>query len=142
MEQLLEMILMELPGLLFFSTYTLLVLFWAEIYHQVFLLVSCRSWYELWVTIKLWWILVDSFFGCQQARSLPADKLRPVYYAVNGFIYLLQVKEKKKKMPYYVVSIVAGPWFMKKWARSTMLYNVSWFLNHYFVILRCAYGYS
>ncbi|XP_059448138.1 tobamovirus multiplication protein 1-like [Corylus avellana] len=57
--KLLEMILMELPGLLFFSTYTLLVLFWAEIYHQ--------------------------------ARSLPADKLRPAYYAVNGFIYLLQI---------------------------------------------------
>ncbi|CAN6686239.1 unnamed protein product [Malus baccata var. baccata] len=30
----LEMLLMDLPGLLFFSTYTLLVLFWAEIYHQ------------------------------------------------------------------------------------------------------------
>ncbi|KAL8234601.1 hypothetical protein R6Q59_020701 [Mikania micrantha] len=31
---LLDMILLDLPGLLFFSTYTLLVLFWAEIYHQ------------------------------------------------------------------------------------------------------------
>ncbi|KGN43722.1 tobamovirus multiplication protein 1 isoform X1 [Cucumis sativus] len=30
----LEMVIMEIPGLLFFSTYTLLVLFWAEIYHQ------------------------------------------------------------------------------------------------------------
>ncbi|KAG6584079.1 tobamovirus multiplication protein 1 [Cucurbita pepo subsp. pepo] len=28
------LLLLELPGLLFFSTYTLLVLFWAEIYHQ------------------------------------------------------------------------------------------------------------
>ncbi|CAN6452256.1 unnamed protein product [Victoria cruziana] len=28
------LILLDLPGLLFFSTYTLLVLFWAEIYHQ------------------------------------------------------------------------------------------------------------
>lgn len=27
-------ILLDIPGLLFFSTYTLLVLFWAEIYHQ------------------------------------------------------------------------------------------------------------
>lgn len=27
-------ILNDLPGLLFFTTYTLLVLFWAEIYHQ------------------------------------------------------------------------------------------------------------
>ena len=26
--------LLDLPGLLFFSTYTLLVLFWAEIYYQ------------------------------------------------------------------------------------------------------------
>ncbi|KAK4797719.1 hypothetical protein SAY86_030045 [Trapa natans] len=32
--KLLTWILLELPGLLFFSTYTLLVLFWAEIYHQ------------------------------------------------------------------------------------------------------------
>jgi len=27
-------VLLDLPGLLFFTTYTLLVLFWAEIYHQ------------------------------------------------------------------------------------------------------------
>ncbi|XP_061364698.1 tobamovirus multiplication protein 1-like [Gastrolobium bilobum] len=30
----LEQVLMEVPSLLFFSTYALLVLFWAEIYHQ------------------------------------------------------------------------------------------------------------
>lgn len=30
----LEYALLDLPGLLFFTTYTLLVLFWAEIYHQ------------------------------------------------------------------------------------------------------------
>lgn len=29
-----EVMVVDLPGLLFFSTYTLLVLFWAEIYHQ------------------------------------------------------------------------------------------------------------
>lgn len=28
------LVILDLPGLLFFSTYTLLVLFWAEIYHQ------------------------------------------------------------------------------------------------------------
>nr|XP_043628886.1 tobamovirus multiplication protein 1-like [Erigeron canadensis] len=55
----LDMILLDLPGLLFFSTYTLLVLFWAEIYHQ--------------------------------ARSLPADKLRPAYFILNGVVYFLQV---------------------------------------------------
>lgn len=52
-------VLLDLPGLLFFSTYTLLVLFWAEIYHQ--------------------------------ARSLPTDKLRTVYIAVNGAIYFVQI---------------------------------------------------
>ncbi|KAI6704030.1 hypothetical protein NL676_013166 [Syzygium grande] len=52
-------VLLDLPGLLFFSTYTLLVLFWAEIYHQ--------------------------------ARSLPTDKLRTVYIAVNCAIYFIQV---------------------------------------------------
>ncbi|KAH9748097.1 Tobamovirus multiplication protein 1 [Citrus sinensis] len=30
----LTLVVLDLPGLLFFSTYTLLVLFWAEIYHQ------------------------------------------------------------------------------------------------------------
>lgn len=33
-EALLKCLLFDLPGLLFFTTYTLLVLFWAEIYHQ------------------------------------------------------------------------------------------------------------
>lgn len=51
--------LLDLPGLLFFSTFTLLVLFWADIYHQ--------------------------------ARSLPTDKLRIVYVAVNAGMYLIQV---------------------------------------------------
>ncbi|KAL6765665.1 hypothetical protein V8C86DRAFT_2456482 [Haematococcus lacustris] len=32
--QLVKILLLDLPGLLFFTTYTLLVLFWAEIYHQ------------------------------------------------------------------------------------------------------------
>ncbi|MCH89826.1 tobamovirus multiplication protein 1-like, partial [Trifolium medium] len=55
----LEQVLMEVPGLLFFSTYTLLVLFWAEIYHQ--------------------------------ARSEPAQKLRPAYFSINGVVYLIQI---------------------------------------------------
>ncbi|XP_052727512.1 tobamovirus multiplication protein 1 isoform X3 [Vigna angularis] len=37
------LVLLDLPGLLFFSTYTLLVLFWAEIYHQVCI------WIYLWI---------------------------------------------------------------------------------------------
>ncbi|XP_051135182.1 tobamovirus multiplication protein 1-like [Andrographis paniculata] len=54
----LTLVLLDLPGLLFFSTYTLLVLFWAEIYHQ--------------------------------AKSLPTDKLRIFYIAINGVIYFIQ----------------------------------------------------
>lgn len=54
----LTLAILDLPGLLFFSTFTLLVLFWAEIYHQ--------------------------------ARSLPTDKLRVFYFAINGAIYLIQ----------------------------------------------------
>ncbi|XP_023883496.1 tobamovirus multiplication protein 1 isoform X2 [Quercus suber] len=38
----LHMVLMELPTLLFFSTYTLLVLLWAEIYHQVCIWIFIR----------------------------------------------------------------------------------------------------
>ncbi|CAN0852360.1 Tobamovirus multiplication protein 1 [Linum grandiflorum] len=56
----LTLLALDLPGLLFFSTYTLLVLFWAEIYHQV------------------------------SARSLPTDKLRVFYISTNGVIYCIQ----------------------------------------------------
>ncbi|XP_022845608.1 tobamovirus multiplication protein 1-like isoform X4 [Olea europaea var. sylvestris] len=43
----LTLLLLDLPGLLFFSTYTLLVLFWAEIYHQARSLPTdkLRIWY-------------------------------------------------------------------------------------------------
>ncbi|RRT58024.1 hypothetical protein B296_00046869 [Ensete ventricosum] len=58
--------LLDLPGLLFFSTYTLLVLFWAEIYYQ------------------------NSFFLNFQARSLATDKVRTIYICVNVVIYVIQ----------------------------------------------------
>lgn len=57
-------VLLDFPGLLFFSTYTLLVLFWAEIYHQV---------------------------NIEQARGLPADKLRLFYALINAGICFIQV---------------------------------------------------
>jgi hypothetical protein len=61
-------ILLDLPGLLFFTTYTLLVLFWAEIYHQArslptdnlrpaFLIINAIIYVVqacLWV--YLWWM--------------------------------------------------------------------------------------
>ncbi|KAI4342920.1 hypothetical protein MLD38_027483 [Melastoma candidum] len=59
-------ILLDLPGLLFFSTYTLLVLFWAEIYHQarslptdklktIYVLVNgCIYFIQICIWIYLW----------------------------------------------------------------------------------------
>ncbi|KAH0941551.1 hypothetical protein HID58_001188, partial [Brassica napus] len=54
-------ILLDLPGLFFFSACTLLLLFWAQIY----------------IT--------------RQARSLPTDKLRKTYISVNVAVYFAQV---------------------------------------------------
>ncbi|KAH7545765.1 hypothetical protein FEM48_Zijuj01G0128400 [Ziziphus jujuba var. spinosa] len=65
------LVLLDLPGLLFFSTYTLLVLFWAEIYHQA------SSYCSILCMFK--------------ARSLPTDKLRICYISVNGAVYFIQV---------------------------------------------------
>ncbi|CAF2149049.1 unnamed protein product [Brassica napus] len=55
-------ILLDLPGLFFFSACTLLLLFWAQIY-----------------------------ITRQQARSLPTDKLRKTYISVNVAVYFAQV---------------------------------------------------
>lgn len=110
------MMLLDLPGLLFFSTYTLLVLFWAEIFHQVMLFGSQRSLtnyssqdifkgimldcssiiflVEESLTILIIFIidqvlLIAYYFS--QARNLPIDKLRPAYYAINAVVYFIQV---------------------------------------------------
>ena len=37
--QILQHVILDMPGLAFFTTYALLVLFWAEIYYQVW---NCR----------------------------------------------------------------------------------------------------
>jgi hypothetical protein len=70
------LVLLDLPGLLFFSTYTLLVLFWAEIYHQ--------------------------------AKNLPTDKLRIIYMAVNGVIYVIQVGAYILKLLYYLCPTISA----------------------------------
>ena len=53
-------VLLDLPGLLFFSTYTLLVLFWAEIYHQARSLPT-QALRPLFVAVNL---LVYAIQGC------------------------------------------------------------------------------
>ncbi|BBH00748.1 tobamovirus multiplication 1 [Prunus dulcis] len=88
------LVLLDLPGLLFFSTYTLLVLFWAEIYHQV---TACfpNSLHGISVSVSQTSIklrLLTSFLTInEQARSLPTDKLRVVYISVNAAMYFIQV---------------------------------------------------
>ncbi|KAK4485091.1 hypothetical protein RD792_007700 [Penstemon davidsonii] len=79
----LTLVLLDLPDLLFFSTYVLLVLFWAEIYHQMLLSYGC-SCVERRVT-DIFILVVD------QARSLPTDKLRIFYISINSAIYFIQV---------------------------------------------------
>ncbi|XP_017408044.1 tobamovirus multiplication protein 1 isoform X2 [Vigna angularis] len=83
----LEQMLMELPSLLFFSTCTLLVLFWAEIYHEVCLLSFGRT----TLTVIILWNIFFICLECIQARSEPSQKLRPAYVIINGFIYLVQI---------------------------------------------------
>lgn len=62
----LTFVLLDLPGLFFFSTYTLLVLFWAEIYHQarslptdklkfIYIFVNCAIYIiQICIWIYLW----------------------------------------------------------------------------------------
>lgn len=74
----LQAVLLDLPGLLFFSTYTLLVLFWAEIYHQARSLptVSLRPMFVLCnafayaVQICLW-----IFMGLAQGQTYALAKV-------------------------------------------------------------------
>ncbi|KAJ7543446.1 hypothetical protein O6H91_09G038600 [Diphasiastrum complanatum] len=65
--QILQSFLLDLPGLLFFTTYTLLVLFWAEIYHQArslpteslrptFLVINATIYVvQILIWLILWW---------------------------------------------------------------------------------------
>lgn len=82
-----QSVLLDLPGLLFFTTYTLLVLFWAEIFHQVNVLTTLSP------------IALDTgacparcceqCFGLQ-ARSLPTASLRPMFMVFNAVVYAVQ----------------------------------------------------
>jgi hypothetical protein len=78
--EILQHVLLDLPGILFFTTYTLLVLFWAEIYHQArslpteslrptFLIINATIyfvqaciWVYLWLTPSALVMTVAKFF--------------------------------------------------------------------------------
>ncbi|XP_021755786.1 tobamovirus multiplication protein 1-like [Chenopodium quinoa] len=83
-------VLLDFPGLLFFTTYTLLVLFWAEIYYQAKSLSTnkLRAWYIavnciVYVTQALIWIYIwihDSSFS---------ETIGQIFIAVVSFIAAL-----------------------------------------------------
>uniref|UniRef100_A0A7C9D295 THH1/TOM1/TOM3 domain-containing protein n=1 Tax=Opuntia streptacantha TaxID=393608 RepID=A0A7C9D295_OPUST len=86
----LTLVLLDLPGLLFFTTYTLLVLFWAEIYFQarslstdklrpVYITVNCII-YAIQVCIWIFLWLNDSSF---------IESLGQIFIAVVSFIAAL-----------------------------------------------------
>ncbi|KAG6394065.1 hypothetical protein SASPL_144644 [Salvia splendens] len=58
----LSLVLLESPGLLFFSTYTLLVLFWAEIYHQARRLPTDK--------LRIWYFAINSGVYFVQVHSI------------------------------------------------------------------------
>ncbi|KAK6252078.1 hypothetical protein QUC31_013798 [Theobroma cacao] len=64
--EIVQHILLDMPSLAFFTTYALLVLFWAEIYYQVRLLSL-------------------------PARAVSTDGLRPSFFTINVVVYTVQI---------------------------------------------------
>lgn len=82
----LRVILLDLPGLLFFSTYTLLVLFWAEIYHQARNLSADKlrpSYYT--VNGLIYFIQVCIWIYLGVSHSPVAVEVAKIFFAVVSF---------------------------------------------------------
>ncbi|XP_058096828.1 tobamovirus multiplication protein 1-like isoform X1 [Magnolia sinica] len=88
--RILEMALLDLPGLLFFSTYTLLVLFWAEIYHQARSLPidKLRPSYLI-VNGAIYLIQVGIWVYIRFSPSPIAVEIAKVFFAVISFFAAL-----------------------------------------------------
>ncbi|CAL9186409.1 unnamed protein product [Musa hybrid cultivar] len=65
--EIIQHFLLDLPGLAFFTTYALLVLFWAEIY------------------------LFSLKWNVMQTHLISTDGLRPCFYTINAMVYAIQV---------------------------------------------------
>ncbi|XP_075674747.1 tobamovirus multiplication protein 1-like [Castanea sativa] len=82
----LHMVLMELPTLLFFSTYTLLVLFWAEIYHQARSLPTNKLRPAYYVINGLVYIIqVCIWIFIRLSRSPVAVETAKLFFSVISF---------------------------------------------------------
>ncbi|KAI4299096.1 hypothetical protein L6164_032587 [Bauhinia variegata] len=77
----LEQVLMDLPGLLFFSTYTLLVLFWAEIYHQARSAESDR--------LRPAYFIINGIIYFTQARKKQVSKVYAGLEAARIFLAVI-----------------------------------------------------
>ncbi|XXG61227.1 hypothetical protein AAC387_Pa04g2938 [Persea americana] len=86
----LEMVLLDIPGLLFFSTYTLLVLFWAEIYHQARSLPIDRL-KPTYLTINgiVYFIQVCMWAYVKQSANPVAVEVAKLFFAVVSFFAAL-----------------------------------------------------
>ncbi|XP_074320276.1 tobamovirus multiplication protein 1-like [Silene latifolia] len=82
----LTLILLDLPGLLFFTTYTLLVLFWAEIYYQAKSLPTdrLRAWY-LSVNCVIYVIQVFIWIYLWTNANSFVESISQVFIAVVSF---------------------------------------------------------
>ncbi|KAF6148729.1 hypothetical protein GIB67_019337 [Kingdonia uniflora] len=81
------MALLDLPGLLFFSTYTLLVLFWAEIYHQARSLPisKLRPAYII-INVLVYVIQVGIWIYAGAGRTSVALEVAKIFFSVISFI--------------------------------------------------------
>ncbi|RZB41905.1 Tobamovirus multiplication protein 3 isoform B [Glycine soja] len=70
--EIVQHILLDVPSLAFFTTYALLVLFWAEIYYQASLI--CGAFASTWL-----------------ARAVSTDGLKPSFYTINIVVYVVQI---------------------------------------------------
>ncbi|KAK9096447.1 hypothetical protein Sjap_021944 [Stephania japonica] len=85
--QVLEMILVDLPSLIFFSTYTLLVLFWAEIYYQARSL-STNKLRPTYLTINgmMYFFQACIWLYVRISHKLVAVKVAKLFLSVVSFV--------------------------------------------------------
>lgn len=82
----LELVLLDLPSLLFFSTYSLLVLFWAEIYHQARSLSTDRlkpAYYM--INGAIYFVQACIWIAVSLSRTRLAQELGKLFFSVISF---------------------------------------------------------
>ncbi|XP_057528596.1 tobamovirus multiplication protein 1-like [Amaranthus tricolor] len=86
----LTLVLLEFPGLLFFTTYTLLVLFWAEIYYQAKSLPTdrLRAWY-ISINCVIYVIQVLIWLYLWMHDNSFVESVGQIFIAVVSFIVAL-----------------------------------------------------